>query len=63
MVKSDDAILQIFDYIESNWISIFIIFICLASYMVYITINNIKYETPEYKVTQIAVIEKMKNLF
>lgn len=63
MAKNDDALLKILDYIELHWISIFIIFLCFVAYMVYTIVNDIEYEKPTYKVQQIAVIEKMKNLF
>ena len=63
MAKNDDALLKILDYIELHWMSIFAIFLGFVGYMVYVIVNDIEYKEPTYKVQQIAVIEKMKNLF
>ena len=63
MAKNDDALLKIFDYIELHWMAIFTVFLSFVAYMIYVIVNDIEYEEPTYKVQQIAVIEKMKNLF
>jgi len=63
MAKNDDALLKILDYIELHWMSIFTVFLSFVAYMIYVIVNDIEYEEPTYKVQQIAVIEKMKNLF
>ena len=63
MAKNDDALLKIFDYIELHWMAIFTVFLSFVAYMVYVVLNDIEYIEPKYKVQQIAIIEKFKNLF
>ena len=62
MAKGDDGLLQIFDFIEINWMAIFTIFLLLFIFMSYNIINDIKYQEASYEVKQIAIIEKLTNM-
>ena len=63
MAKGDDILLKILDFIELHWMAIFSIFLLFLGFMSYNVINDIKYEKPSYKVKQIAIIEKLTNMF
>mgnify|MGYP003997035783 CR=1 FL=1 len=63
MAKKDDGLLMILDFIETNWVAIFIVFLSFISFMIYNVINDVEYEKPNYKIQKIAIIEKLANMF